>query len=191
MSQICSRPTYLNRNGVPESLLDLVFTNASDLFDAPAQVFPPISSSDHLPVVVHCTLSCRFSCPPTIDQVCWQYHLKDQNRMSNAFLFENWAHVFDTNDIDNVWTKWKEQFFPEVADFIPFVVYTKRQTTQSKFPPWLNKEVRQLVRAKNRLFDRACNSKQLAHWKVYRVARNRASGLRRLKQHSSIDKLIF
>ena len=102
MSQICSKLTHLSRDGVPERVLDLVFTDAPDLFDAPAQVSPPISSSDPLPVVVHCTLSCRFSRPQTSDHVHWQYHLKDQNRMSDAFLFENWAHVVHKNDIDNV-----------------------------------------------------------------------------------------
>ena len=52
LTQLCRQATHLNHDGEPESLLDLVFTNVPELFSNSARVLPPISSSDHLPVVI-------------------------------------------------------------------------------------------------------------------------------------------
>ena len=52
MSQLCYQPTHLNSEGVPASLLDLVFTNIPDLLSPLVDVMAPIGRSDHLPVVV-------------------------------------------------------------------------------------------------------------------------------------------
>ena len=50
--KLCSQPTHLDRNGKPESLLDLIFTNISDGSAPNVDVLPPLSTSDHLPVVL-------------------------------------------------------------------------------------------------------------------------------------------
>ena len=64
MCQLCSKPTHLNNAGEPISLLDLAFTNVPSLFNS-AKVSQPISSSDHLPVILNTSLAGQFN-PPVI-----------------------------------------------------------------------------------------------------------------------------
>ena len=38
--------------------------------------------------------------------------------MAEAFIFENWQHVFEPSlNINETWDRWKEQFFKEVKSF--------------------------------------------------------------------------
>ena len=59
LSQLVNKPTHLNSEGVPVSLLDLAFTNVPDLFSPMVDVMHPIGLSDH----------CRWFCtlPLTIE----------------------------------------------------------------------------------------------------------------------------
>ena len=50
MHQLVDEPTHLNNEGKPTSPLDLAFTNVPHLLEAPAEVMPPLSPSDHLSV---------------------------------------------------------------------------------------------------------------------------------------------
>ena len=189
MVQTCSEPTHLNNDGVPESLLDLVFTNSPNFVNA-THVLPPISSSDHLPVLVQCSFSSEIDCKnQTVGsrRLKWLYHRKNKDRMSEAFLYDNWSHVFthdpDGDDIDKIWEKWKDQFFKEIRTFIPCLTVSGQSSKSScRSPPWFNKEILQIVRTKNRLFKRACRSNKPVHWEVYRRARNHSNtAIRRAK----------
>ena len=158
MVQTCSEPTHLNNDGVPESLLDLVFTNSPNFVNA-THVLPPISSSDHLPVLVQSSFSSEIDCKnQTVGsrRLKWLYHRKNKDRMSEAFLYDNWSHVFthdpDGDDIDKIWEKWKDQFFKEIRTFIPCLTVSGQSSKSScRSPPWFNKEILQIVRTKNRL----------------------------------------
>ena len=57
MQQLVSQPTHLNSEGKPSSLLDLIFTNTPHLFSSSAEVMAPLATSDHLPVVVECSIA--------------------------------------------------------------------------------------------------------------------------------------
>ena len=102
MHQLVNEPTHLNNEGKPTSLLDLAFTNAAHLFGAPAEVMPPLSTSDHLPVIIQCSIAAKFN-PDAVNSeyTKWQYALKDRHKMDNAFLYDNWEHVFHPYN-DNV-----------------------------------------------------------------------------------------
>ena len=120
LTQVCTEATHLNHEGKPNSLLDLVFTNDTDTFHFSVDVLPPISTSDHLPVVVHyCPakdLSQNNQYPSKIYKK-WHFSQKHNNNMAEAFIFENWQHVFDPS-LNETWDRWKEQFFKEVKSFI-------------------------------------------------------------------------
>ena len=105
-----------------DSLLDLVFTNDTDIFHSSVDVLPPISTSDHLPVVVHyCPAKdnlSQYNPYPSIKYIKWNFSQK-HNNMAEAFIFENWQHVFEPSlNINETWDRWKEQFFKEVKSFI-------------------------------------------------------------------------
>ena len=174
MHQLVDEPTHLNHEGKPSSLLDLAFTNAPHLFAAPAEVMPPISTSDHLPVTVQCSITPKLYPIVNSEYTKWQFDLKDRHKMDNAFLYDNWEHVFQPyNDINNIWNRWKLAFFKEIESFIP-----KRIIRKSNHPfsaPWFTKDLKHLIRQKNRLFKRAVASGIPDHWKIYCSARNRTT----------------
>ena len=146
---------------------------------------PPISSSDHLPVIVqstenyHSTIQNSSGYVPTLtSQTQWYFYLKDKEKMLDAFQFDNWAHVYEQyHDMNETWRRWKEQFLKDVQSFIP----SRSTTIQTSLKrhhsthPWFSRDIRSLIRTKNRLFKRVCSTKSPDHWETYRKARNKAN----------------
>ena len=187
LTQLCRRATHLNHDGEPESLLDLVFTNVPELFSESARVLPPIGSSDHLPVVIQSKSAEYFNSQETPTYTKWTYHQKDQEKMNDAFLYDNWKDVFLHTDIDEMWSQWKSRFFSEVKTFIPCVEPQSSKRTHRRIsPPWFNKDIRRLVRAKNRLFKRAQSSGSAEHWEIYRSARNKTTTAVKTAKHQHL-----
>ena len=74
--------------------------------------------------------------------------------MSDAFLYENWEQVFQPfNDINETWNRWKLQFFQEIKSFIPHRTVTN--SLKHRAAPWFTKDLKKLIRVKNRLFKKA------------------------------------
>ena len=80
LTQLCNKPTHLNHEGKPNSLLDLVFINDTDTFHSSVDVLPPTtgSTSDHLPVVVHyCPAKdnlSQYNPYPSKKYIKWNFH---------------------------------------------------------------------------------------------------------------------
>ena len=112
MHQLVSQPSHLNNEGKPSSLLDLIFTNTPHRFSSSAEVMAPLATSDHLPVVVECSIA-KTSFHPVVggEYTKWHYALKDVEKMEDAFLYDNWEYVFQPyNDINEIWNRWKSAF---------------------------------------------------------------------------------
>ena len=115
MTQLCSEATHLDNNGEPSSLLDLAFTNVPHLFNYQELVSQPISTSDHLPILIKTSITHQPPEPVKNVSKSWMYSQKDHVKMMNSFLFDEWSHVFQPeDDINEIWTRWKQQFFLEV-----------------------------------------------------------------------------
>ena len=172
LTQLCTKPTHLNHEGKPNSLLDRVFINDTDTFHSSVDVLPPISTSDHLPVVVHyCPAKdnlSQYNPYPSKKYIKWNFSQKHNNNMAEAFIFENWQHVFEPSlNINQTWDRWKEQFFKEVKSFIGHEIKNDgHEKTTSKSAKWFNKDICRLIGAKNRLYRRATTSGKSYHWEV-------------------------
>ena len=175
LTQLCSEPTHLNLAGKPDSLLDLVLTNTPEYFHESARPMPPIGSSDHLPVVAKYQSIITKSKPATSSEYTkWLFPLKDVRKMDDAFLYDNWEHVFQPyNDIDETWTRWKLAFLKDLELFIP--KSTRKSHNRTPSAPWFSKELKQLIRRKNRLFKKAHASGNSDHWKTYCLERNKTT----------------
>ena len=144
--QLCSQPTHLDRNGKPEGLLDLIFTNISDGSAPNVDVLPPISTSDHLPVVLN-GLKIKSTQPKKSEghgnRIKWLFERKEKERVSDAFLYENWEQVFQPfNDINETWNRWKLQFFQEIKSFI--LHRTVTNSLKHRAAPWFTKDLKSL-----------------------------------------------
>ena len=58
--QLGSEPTHPDNYGFPESLLDLIITNAPEFSNTPSAC-TPLSSLDYLPAIVQCVFQTKFS----------------------------------------------------------------------------------------------------------------------------------
>lgn len=178
LTQLCSFPTHLGPDGKPSSLLDLVFTNLP-INLCRCNVLDPISSSDHLPVVLNTALrtySKGKTCAHTPNErMIWNYRDKDREKMLSAFKASDWEwlHDRDEADINSIWNCWKKQFFQELNEFVPKVALPEKQRAAS--PLWLSYPLKRLIVAKNRLYRRAVRTQLPEHWKAYCTVRNRCN----------------
>ena len=197
LSQLCYQPTHLNSEGVPASLLDLVFTNIPDLLSPLVDVMAPIGRSDHLPVVVQSAPHFSSNIPdaisshpdPVIARTKWLFHQQDGEKKLDAFLLENWTQVFaEKEDINEVWKRWKAQFFQDIKSFIGHEIKNQQSGPPTLKSPWFSNDIHRLVRAKNRLFRRGVSSGKENHWKIYCAARNKATAAIRLAKASFLNR---
>ena len=106
----------------PNSLLDLVFTNVPDIFCSSFEVMPPIRSSDHLPVVLRSNRVRPFVNNFQVANftVRWHDDLKDDDKMKEAFMLDDWEHVFQPkDDKQNVGTLEETVFQRDEIIYIP------------------------------------------------------------------------
>ena len=96
--------------------------------------------------------------------------------------------------INEVWYKCKDQFFATVESFIPREDKQNFKTCHGSLaPPWFSNDIRRLVRAKNGLFKGAQSSGEPDHWRVYCIARNKASNAVKAakKKHLSVQAKVL
>ena len=109
--------------------------------------------------------------------------------MLEAFTSPVWTEFFSFTDINEVWLKWKNQFFSDIEDFIPTKDKTKNCNLNKK-ARWFTKNLRDLTREKNRLYKLALRSKKPDDWIKYCAVRNKTSNVvRAAKYFLSIKRL--
>ena len=115
LDQLCSFPTHVDKIGHLISLLDLAFTNL------PRNHFltrtgEPVSSSDHLPVLVEVSLHAadliKHTKEPKAKRM-WKFAAKDRHALQKSFLPSDWDFVQSPKitDINDLLSQWKSQFF--------------------------------------------------------------------------------
>ena len=190
LDQLCSKPSHLHSSGRPESLLDLAITNVPECF-LPPRTLEPLSTSDHLPIILEIkNNNNKFFPRPISDPSPSKHYLfgqKNSDAMLEAFTSPVWTEIFSSTDINEVWLKWKNQFFAEIEDFIPTKDNTKN-CNRHKNAPWFTKNLRGLTREKNRLYKLALRSKKPDDWIKYCAVRNKTSNAVRAAKYRFINK---
>ncbi len=172
LTQLCSSPTHIDNTGQPTTLLDLIFTNTPDHFEAPTTL-PPLS--DHLPVLISTSEQVMTS-PPSSPQPrteLWDLSNVDPQALSDCIAEAHWDSLFANKpDMNDLWADWKDLFLQCIRKHIP-TKPVRSQTRPNK--PWFNKHLANLIRTKNRLFRRAHATNNQTHWAVYKTIRNRST----------------
>ena len=98
----------------------------------------------------------------------WRYDLADFEKANYILESFNWSSIFN-GDIEYAWNKWKDKFC-----FSDGILHS----TKSAFNlPWLNSNIRSLMRDRNRAYKRAKKSQLSLHWKIYKRKRNKVADL--------------
>ena len=133
VQQIVTEPTHIHYNG-SVSLIDLIFVSNNVLTDF-CNVISPLVTSDHNGIHMQCNwrLTSRHNCANhSKGHVVWCYHQADWERAMMLIDSFDWASLL-SNDVNESWTKWCEQFLNIMRESIP------RTLPKHKNLPWLSK----------------------------------------------------
>ena len=117
LNQIICEPTHFSHSGSP-SLIDLVFVS-SDL-SCPSRVLPPISSSDHLFILLSLPLVRKDpDLRPTNGRKVWLYNKADFYSANLLLSSIPWKSLDSQTDVNYSWFIFKEIFLDVMKHTIP------------------------------------------------------------------------
>ena len=135
---------------------------------------PPLGTSDHF--CINIGISPRqgsTNSVKTSPRTIWRYNHADfelANKLLSAF---KWDEILCGN-IDQIWTKWENQFMAVMEQCIPIATLTSKKNL-----PWLNRNIIKAIRERNRAFKRAKKSRKSEHMQKYKKQRNMITNMLR------------
>ena len=179
-------------NSVPSnvhgSVLDLVFTNSSELYSSVC-AYESVKDSEPIINTDHTIL--------TFDVTIYPKRNKLGNRTVFNYKKANYAMIADRleeqdlcdvvrncNDINQAWNKWLLSVNKVIADLVP-----KVSVRNNNFPPWCDAEAIHFIKKKQKLWRRAkkCNRKRV--WSKLRRLRRKVKSLLKTKYDLYIRSL--
>ncbi|CAB4011989.1 Hypothetical predicted protein [Paramuricea clavata] len=127
LQQFISGPTHIAGNK-----LDLLLCNSPEIIGDVSAFLPECFPTDHY--VVEIDVQLKFKRAKPVKRRVFDYRNGKFDELRN-FLTRNPINITPTDDIDNYWEQWKE---------------TLRTVKDTNSPPWIDKEVRILIRKKYR-----------------------------------------
>ena len=100
------------------------------------------------------------------------------------FLARNPINITPTRDIDNYWEQWKATFLNAVKNFVPV-----RTVKDNNSPPWIDKEVRVLIRKKYTALKKYRMNRSAARKRKLRSLTHQTKRLIRTKHQEYLAKL--
>ena len=175
VQQIVPEPTHVHHNG-STSLIDLVFVS-NNLLTNFCNVISPLSNSDHNGIHLQCRwrLTARYNCVNiSKGRIVWCYDQANWERAMMLIDSFDWTILF-SNDINETWTKWCDQFLKIMCECIPTKTLPNRKNL-----PWLSKDLVNSIKRRNLLYKKG---KLRGNLSMYKVMRNRVtSNLRKAKK---------
>ena len=157
LTQLVTKPTHVNGN-----ILDVVLSNF-DLSDGPTIIdkLPVGLSSDHYIICFSISALARTHILST-PKVFFDYSKADWNGMNLFFSSYNFIPIYQSNDIEFIWSHIKQVIYQALESFVP-----KFTTKQYQHPIWFNSKVRHelnrihTMRRKCRIHPTTVNKKKL------------------------------
>ena len=138
LQQLIDSPIRYSPVTGTDSLLDLIVTDAP-AYVSDSGVWPPIASSDHS------TVFYRFK------RHVWLYDQADIVSLNQSLSNIPWYTWYDQSvNMDNVWTKLSTTFLNSCKQFIP----NRDINVRPKDKPWVDRQLKALLRHRNRLWRR-------------------------------------
>lgn len=163
IQQIVSEPTHTHHNG-SVSLIDLIFVSNNVLTNF-CEVIPPLANSDHKGIHMQCKWkrTSRHNCPNNSKgRIVWCYNQADWEKAMSLIDDFDWSSLL-SNDVNESWTKWCDQFLTIMRECIPTKILPKRKNL-----PWLSKGLVNSIKRRNLLYKRGKVSGNLSRYKLKR-----------------------
>ena len=162
-SQLVHEPT--RRQGETHNTLDLVLSNNKNIVRN-VQVVPGISNHDIVLFTVNTT--CKMK--KNIKRKIYFRKKADTNRIKEELkkLADSVNLNSESKTVDEKWNEFELGVHRIMDDHIPHKMSSSRYNL-----PWFNSPLRRQARAKQRLYNKAKNSRNPTHWHQFRAARKR------------------
>ena len=177
LTQLVADPTRITENS--RTIIDLIFS--SDQLNASGATVTPCSLSDHH--IVSCQVNIKPPRPPQRFVHSRLLHKCDTEALKNDFEMVPWqvSEIFD--DIDDQVNFWESLYLRVLDHHAP----KRRFRVRAKSLPWIDDDLRNLMRYRDWLHRRAIRENSSINWDSYKSARNKVtSDLRRAKKPTTI-----
>ena len=182
--QLISSDTHYTENS--SSLIDLIFVkNTSHIIASfVADPFIPDRIRFHCPVVA--ILKFDKPNPTTFKRRIWLYDKGNYTAFREKLKIEDWSDVIASNNLENFADIISETIIKAAAETIPNKIATIRPTEI----PWLNNNIRKLIRKRNRLRIKANTLNKATAWAIFRQFRNQVTKAIQKSKFDHTQKLI-
>ena len=180
MLQLIHDPTRVSE--FTNSTIDLIFTSHPELVSE-SGVLPVLISDHYLVYGVHCwkvpkkegrSITCR--CFKDIDN----------DDFRDDLLNAPWEHVLNCQDVNDAWSIWHSTFMSIINHHAPM----KSKRIRGNALPWLDGEIIQLMRQRDRAHKIAKRSGSQNNWDVYKKLRNSVTEQIRSKKSEHFTSTI-
>ena len=144
MKELIAEPTHVLENS--SSCVYLIFTNQQNLI-MDAGVHPSLHLKRHHQVI-YAKLNLQIECPPPYTRVVWDYGKAHFDLINKATENFDWDKLFSGQDIHDQVNLLNKTILHIFQNFIP----NKVILCDDKEAPWVNEEVRLLIKEKNLMF---------------------------------------
>ena len=179
LQNIINEPTRVTNT--TSTCIDLLLTNHKSIINN-SQVLPPFNS-DHSTITAEITYKTYKA--QAYKKTIWKYEEADKNLIKNKLESQDWSFINSNDDMNQI----NENFsniITELADLsIPKVSFTYRPNDK----PWMNNNIRRIMRQRDRLFLKAKNKNTELSWINYRNKRNEVVQMIRDTKKSYIANL--
>ena len=164
-----------------QTCLDLILTNHSSII-MNTEVLPPFCSD-------HCTVTTEVAFKTYTEHAYktkfWKYEQADKQAIHNKFNSVDWSFINNMDNIDVINDQFHTILLDTAEQCIPCINYTKRPGDK----PWMNCNIRKQIRQRNRLYNKAKQTKSTTHLDNYKHKRNEVVNLIREAKTQYIQKL--
>ena len=173
LEQLILEPTR-HRRGQTSNILDWVLTNYPEKTDN-LQILAPLGQKgDHNVITFdyevpkgHCQTNNSFLC----------YSKGDYGKINKELSETNWDSILDANDIERSWQTFQDRVNALTKRNVP-----EKGKQRNKKQPWVDKEVREALREKNRAWKSYRANKTTELWQSFTKVRNRTNRIIRSKK---------
>ena len=182
LDQLINESTNFTENS--SSLIDLILTvNKNNiLISGVGEPFLEQNIRYHCPVF--CVLNFTKPKTPIYQRKIYLYDRGNYDAFSNDLILTDWQ-ALKSDDIDTYAINVTERIKTLVDKHIP----NKSIKVRKSDPPWLNTNIKRLLRKKKRLYDKYKKSKNVNHFERYKHYRNLTTNEIRKSKKDVINKL--
>ena len=175
------RLTQVNHHATRNSnILDLILTTAPNLVHS-VSVSEGLLNSDHRSV----TFFLNINNNPVHKRPKYFWNLKKPTWRSLRKLYKTYrATAMLDNDVNINLINWEDLFWTAVNEFVP-----QKRINDKRTPPWIDKEVKDLCRRKDRASTRALRTKDSRDMKHFQSLRRSCTSLVRSEYNAYLSQL--